>query len=139
VACASRGRDGPFAPGAISVSRYLTIVTEHRADQQSVLRLRGELDITNRDHLHRAIGRVLEDHHPRTLVVDLSGLGFADCGGLAVLAWAHARLAEQGHQLVITGAQPIVRRLLGLTGLDVRLHLRAGQGDPPPAGPGRAS
>lgn len=129
MTCGVCSPEGPLAAGFLAVSRYLTIVTEHRG-RQSVLRLHGELDVTNKHHLRQAVSRALEDLHPRTLIVDLSGLSFADCGGLAVLVWADVRQAEQGHQLVITGSQPLVRRLLGLTGLDARLQLSSCQGDP---------
>jgi anti-anti-sigma factor len=56
-------------------------------------------------------------------VVDLSGLDFADCAGISILVWAQKRLAAGGSELVVTGAKPIVRRLLQLTGLDTYLHL----------------
>ena len=100
---------------------HLAIVTEHDG-QRSVLRLQGELDASNRDHLRSAISSALENHPP-LLLVDLSGLGFMDCAGLSVLVWAHKRLAGCGHQLVITGAEPVVQRLLHLTGLDMYLCL----------------
>lgn len=100
---------------------HLAIVTEHDG-QRSVLRLQGELDASNRDHLRSAISSALENHPP-LLLVELSGLGFMDCAGLSVLVWAHKRLAGCGHQLVITGAEPVVQRLLHLTGLDMYLCL----------------
>lgn len=101
---------------------YLAIVTVHR-DRRSVMRLCGELDGGNRDHLRRAIRAVLSHHHPLTLTIDLSALSFTDCAGLSVMVWAHKLLAEQGRELVITGAQPSIRRLLHLTDLDTYLHL----------------
>jgi anti-anti-sigma factor len=101
---------------------YLAIVTVHR-DRRSVMRLCGELDGGNRDHLRRAIRAVLSYHHPLTLTIDLSALSFTDCAGLSVMVWAHKLLAEQGRELVITGAQPSIRRLLHLTDLDTYLHL----------------
>jgi len=107
----------------ITISPYLAITTEHHG-QRSVLRLQGELDACNQDHLRRAISSVLEGP-PRTLVLDLSALRFTDCAGLSALVWAHKRLAEQGHELVITGAQPLIQRVLCLTGLDTYLHLSA--------------
>jgi anti-sigma B factor antagonist len=106
----------PMNPAA-----HLAVVTEHHG-QRSVLRLHGELDASNRDHLRSAISSVLESH-PLLLVVDLSGLAFTDCAGLSVLVWAHKRLAGCGHRLVVTGAEPAVRRLLHLTGLGTYLHL----------------
>jgi anti-anti-sigma factor len=56
-------------------------------------------------------------------MIDLSAVTFADCGGLSMLVWAHHYLAEQGRDLIITGCQPSVIRLLHLTGLDTYLHL----------------
>lgn len=105
----------------LNASTYLSVVTEHHGEH-SVLRLRGELDASNRDHLRRAIRSVLE-RRPPMLVVDLAGLDFTDCAGLSVLVWTHNYLAERGHELIIIGAKPIVRRLLHLTGQDTYLHL----------------
>ncbi|HEY2309162.1 MAG TPA: STAS domain-containing protein [Streptosporangiaceae bacterium] len=100
---------------------HLAVVTE-RHGQRSVLRLLGELDASNRHHLHGVISSALENHLS-LLVLDLSGLDFTDCAGLSVLVWAHKRLAGCGHRLVITGAKPTVQRLLHLTGLGTYLHL----------------
>jgi anti-anti-sigma factor len=105
----------------MNASICLAIIAEHHR-QRSVLRLRGELDVSNRDRLRHAINCALQ-RHPATVVVDLSGLNFTDCAGLSVLVWAHKRLAGSGHELVITGAKPIVRRLLHLADLDTYLHL----------------
>jgi anti-anti-sigma factor len=105
----------------MNASAYLAIITELDG-QRSMLRLQGELDVSNRERLRRAISSALE-RHPPILVVDLSGLSFTDCAGVSVLVWAHKRLAGQGRGLVITGTRPIVRRLLRLTDLDTYLHL----------------
>jgi anti-anti-sigma factor len=76
-----------------------------------------------RQVLHGLLERV-----PQTLVVDLAGLGFADCAGLAVFLAAHTRLAAQGHQLIMMNAQPMVRRLLAVTGLDTIFRLSDSEG-----------
>jgi anti-sigma B factor antagonist len=111
----------PTEARPMNASTYLAIIAEHHR-QRSVVRLQGELDVSNRDDLRQAINSVLE-RHPAILVVDLSGLNFTDCAGLSVLIWAHKRLAGRGHQLVITGVNPIVRRLVNLAHLDTYLHL----------------
>jgi anti-sigma B factor antagonist len=100
---------------------HLVIVTEYHG-RQSVLRLLGELDLSNRDFLRDAIDGALE-HGPRVLVLDLSGLGFMDCSGLRVLVGTHKHLAEDRRQLFVAGSRPIVRRLIRLTGLDAYLRL----------------
>lgn len=100
---------------------HLAIITE-RHSQRSVLRLQGELDVSTRDRLRHAVDSALEGH-PAILVVDLSGLDFADCAGLSILVCAQKLLTAGGSELVTVGAKPIVRRLLQLTGLDTYLHL----------------
>jgi len=92
--------------------------------------LHGELDAANRDTLRRALDASVAQG-PQTLEVDLSGLGFADCSTLSVLVSAQLRLAEHNHELIITGAQPIVRRLLAVSGLDTFFRL----GEPVPQEP----
>jgi anti-sigma B factor antagonist/stage II sporulation protein AA (anti-sigma F factor antagonist) len=103
-------------------SSHLAIITEHRG-QRSVLRLQGELDAANEDHLRCAIRTVLDQRGPHVLVLDLSALGFTDCAGLSAIMWAHKHLGRRGHELVLTGIQPFVRRLLNLTGLNRYLHV----------------
>jgi anti-anti-sigma factor len=124
VTCDSSG------PAASEPFPLLTIISEHHG-RRSVLRLLGELDLCSADDLHRAVGTLLEQHDPRSLTMDLSALTFADCAGLSVLVWARNCLAERGHELVITGSQPIVRRLLALTGLAAYLGLSTANGQAP--------
>ena len=116
MACPNEGDDSPVT----AVSPFHT-VTEHHG-QRSLMRLEGELDVCGTDHLRQALADALH-RAPKTLVADLSALGFTDCAGLAVLAWAHENLAGHGGELIITGCQPIVRRLLSLTGFDTYLHV----------------
>jgi anti-anti-sigma factor len=111
----------PTEARPMNAAMYLVIIAEHHR-QRSVLRLQGELDVSNRNCLRHVINSALQ-HHPATVVVDLSGLNFTDCAGLSVLVWAHKRLAGQGQQLVMTGAKPIVQRLLRFADLEAYLHL----------------
>jgi anti-anti-sigma factor len=119
----------------------LSITTEHHG-RRAVLRLRGELDVSTADCLREAISGALEKR-PRTLVLDLSALAFADCTSLSVLVWAHKQLAGRGHQLIVSAPQPIVSRLLHLAGLDKYLNVSrvsapgaaSARCPPPPRGP----
>jgi anti-anti-sigma factor len=109
-------------------SAYLIIITEHRG-RRAVLSLLGELDMCSKDLLAGAIGSALQ-HGTRMLVVDLSALDFMDCSGLSVLVKTRKQLAEGQGQLVITGCQPIVRRLFHLMDLDSYLDPGAPEGGP---------
>ena len=110
----------------MTISPYLAITTKQHG-RQLVLRLQGELDISDVDSLRQVLDGLLE-RAPQTLVVDLAGLGFADCAGLSVFVAARTRLAAQGHQLILINAQPVVRRLLAVTGLDTIFRLSDSQG-----------
>lgn len=117
-------------------SPYLTIVTQ-RYGQEVLLCVQGELDVSNRDSLREVIDGLLE-LSPQALVLDLSGLSFADCASLSILVSAHQHLAEQRRELIVLDAQPPVRRLLALTGLDRVFHLSDSgteEDDPPSKAP----
>jgi anti-sigma B factor antagonist len=107
-------------PGEVT-SAYLAVTVEHDA-QQTIVRLRGELDVSNLDELRGVLDRLLRAA-PLTIVVDLSGLSFADCGGLSVLIATRNQLAGLGGNFRVTSPQPLVRRLLALTGMDTLFHL----------------
>jgi anti-anti-sigma factor len=98
-------------------------ITAERQGQQLTLRLRGELDFASRRRLISAVTVVAGHRNTPLVVLDLSSLRFADCAGLGAVVWAYLRLGENGQDLKITGAQPIVRRLLAITGLDTYLPL----------------
>jgi anti-sigma B factor antagonist len=135
------GDAGPWYRGAWLTRQsrdhfpYLAITTEQRGPQL-VLRLQGELDVSNVDSLRQVLDGVLE-RAPQTLVVDLAGLSFADRAGLSFFVAARTRLAAQGHQLILLNAQPVVRRLLAVTGLDTvfRLSGSGPEDDPPTKAP----
>lgn len=114
---------GEHTPAALEhVCVYLAIAAERRGDE-IIVRLRGELDASNAADLREAMRAILADP-PWTVVVDAAGLGYADCVGLSVLVSARQRLARQGRKLTIVHTQPLVQRLLTLTG---RTALQAGR------------
>ena len=59
----------------------------------------------------------------RTLVVDLDQVSFIDSSGLAALVGAARRAAAHGASLQVVCAQPRIRQLFRLTGLDGQIPL----------------
>lgn len=110
MACPSSGQESSLA-----------IVIEDHGPHLTV-RLRGELDLVEADRARELISGLVA-RGPRLLVADLSGLTFIDCAGLSVLAYAHQRQAAAGRRLLVYGTQPLVRRVLALTGMDTYLRL----------------
>jgi anti-anti-sigma factor len=112
----------PWGEAMMTTGPDLEILTAHQ-ESRTVVRLRGELDLSNHDNVRREIGMAVRRHDPQTLVLELSGLSFTDSTGLATMVWAHKLMAERGHQLLLADPHPLVRRLLRISGLDNHLEI----------------
>jgi anti-sigma B factor antagonist len=78
--------------------------------------LGGYSDLSTRDQLRDVlIAAAKETSH---LVVDMSRLGFMDSTGLSVLVDVHTRLDRRGAKLALAAPQPIVAKVLAISGLD---------------------
>lgn len=95
----------------------ITIVVE-AADDSRVVRITGELDITNHDRVLRRCTQGRTRH----VVIDLAALTFLDCGGYRAFVAARTALALQHRTLTLVGAVGEPRRLL-----DLISHLDAGE------------
>jgi anti-anti-sigma factor len=67
--------------------------------------------------LHEGLLSALYAQTPDLLDVDLAGVTFMDCIGLGVLVAVRRVAAWTGCELRVVNPQPIVRRVLELTGL----------------------
>ena len=77
----------------------------------------GEIDLSSSGVLRARLLNVVSALHPHRIEVDLAGVTFLDCSGLTVLVALAQAAARTGCRLRITNPQPIVRRVLDLTGL----------------------
>jgi len=94
----------------------MTTATEtgwYVSSDQSVVRIVGEIDLDTAPRLRRVLERAAPDPG-RGLLVDLSGVTFMDCSGLAPLLEAKTRLKSR---LTLHGVPQRVLELLRLTGL----------------------
>jgi anti-anti-sigma factor len=67
--------------------------------------------------LRERLLRVLRDQRPDLLDVDLAGVTFLDCTGLGALVAVRNAAIRAGGQMRVSHPQPIVRRILEVTGL----------------------
>ena len=79
----------------------------------------GELDITNVDGLESAVGSALQ-RHPGRLIIDVSGLRFADSSAIAL--WV--RWSTAVHEIELRDVSPILRRVIDSMGLADTLNVK---------------
>lgn len=84
-----------------------------------VVKLSGELDLSNIEALEGEVGPALAKK-PQRMIVEAGELQFADSSAIALwLRWAAAVEHFELHD-----PSPLLRRVLGAMGLDQRLELR---------------
>ena len=100
--------------GLISVS------TDTSHGQACVLRVGGEVDISNVSALRRAWDAVLATRRPRlkTMIIDVEEVTFFGSSGLAALIECQHLAGEEGLEFRVSGTSPAVIRPLAGTGLD---------------------
>src|SRR2546422_4997759 len=82
-----------------------------------VVRIRGEVDLSNARHLLAAIEGAAANEM-RTLAIDLSGTTYMDSAGVQILFMLAERLKDRRHTLrLIVPEAATIRALLELTGL----------------------
>jgi anti-sigma B factor antagonist len=89
----------------------------------TVIGVTGEIDMYTAPKLRDALRQVLDEGRTR-VAIDLNATDFCDSTGLGVLIGARRRLSDAGGSLVVVCANPPIRKLLDLTGLDKVLDVR---------------
>jgi anti-anti-sigma factor len=102
-------------------STQSTLAVDVHLDGSTVLvRLDGDLDITSSPLLQTVVDQALAARRTplcQRLVIDMSGVVFADASGMSPLLMARAVLAKRGGSVELTRCRRAVLRLLRL--LDV--------------------
>jgi anti-sigma B factor antagonist len=83
----------------------------------TVLRVQGEIDLSNASVLRRRIMDEIRRGH-LSIAVDLSELDFLDASGLAVLIAGRRMTEEVSGSLTLITPSPQVRKVLQVSGLD---------------------
>jgi len=82
--------------------------------------VRGEIDVATSPRLRTELMNLIAGGATEiTLLFD--GVSFVDSSGLGVLVGAYKRLRDAGGKIRIVGAQPSVRKVFEITGLESAL------------------
>ena len=92
------------------------------AGDRAVITLQGELDVAGSGLLESEFDRVLADHSPSTIVLDLSGLDFMDSTGLRLVVLSDAKAREGGWTLELRRGNESVHRVFEITRMAERLN-----------------
>jgi|SRR5918992_578799 anti-anti-sigma factor len=87
--------------------------------------LRGELDVATADRFCDVMLDLITEQSSH-LVFDLGELGFCDPYGLSALVRVANYTERAGGSFALSGARPLLVRLLQVAGLDRRFPVRAG-------------
>jgi len=85
--------------------------------------LGGYIDVSTRKQLRDVLAAAAKG--TSHLVIDMSRLGFMDSTGLSVLVEVYRRLNGRGGTLALAAPQPIVAKVLQISGLDQVLTVHA--------------
>lgn len=89
-------------------------------EQETVLVLRGEFDLTGVKVFEEAVASVRPRH---ALLLDLNELTFLDSSGLGALVSLHQQARSGGWSLLLAAPQPAVAMVLRISGLAQRLTI----------------
>ena len=92
------------------------------AGDRAVITLQGELDVAGSGLLESEFDRILVDHAPSTIVLDLSGLEFMDSTGLRLVVLSDAKAREGGWRLELVRGSESVHRVFEITRMAERLN-----------------
>ena len=87
-------------------------------EDRLIAHLHGEIDHHSARAVREKIDRETFLFRPRVLVIDLSGVGFMDSSGIALILGRVEVAAASGGVVAVTGASPALTRLIRLSGIE---------------------
>lgn len=107
----------------------LTYVTAHEGAHRVRICFSGEIDLSSAYVVEVAVADALGAHHPRHLEVDLAEVRFLDARGIRALIRCRTRAHEAGCRLAVANPQPMIYRVLEITGMLAALAVTPGPGE----------
>ncbi len=100
-----------------------------------VVSVTGDIDMTAEQAFRDVLMGEATKPARRRVVVDLAGVGFMASAGLHALLTVNERAKAAGVSLIVASAQPIVARVLSLTGVDEEIPVVGDVGEALRMGP----
>jgi anti-sigma B factor antagonist len=91
------------------------------ARREKVVALPEEVDIRNAAGVAEELTVAVS--HGSVVIIDMTATMFCDCAGARAIVRAHTRAADSGAELRLVVTASLVRRILGLIGVDYVLDI----------------
>ena len=100
----------------------LRVALEGEIDHHSAVATRGEID------------RLIYEHRPKRLELELSRIGFMDSSGLGLVMGRYTLVKDLGGELILVDPSPAILRIFKLAGMDrlLRIEQSTCKTSPPP-------
>ncbi len=100
------------------------------------IRIRGEIDHHTAAAIRQGIDATLFEKRPKTLILDLSAVGFMDSSGLGLIMGRYSVMKELGGEMTVWNPSPETRAILTLAGMERLVKIAYPQGEEPAVGGG---
>ncbi|ONN26974.1 anti-sigma factor antagonist [Thermosipho affectus] len=93
-------------------------------DGISILKITGEIDISNAHNLKKFAMENILNKGNKNCILDLSQMNYIDSSGLGILVSLHKSFKLQGGELVLVKLSDNVKNLFRMTNLDKALNIK---------------
>lgn len=98
-------------------------ISSEITDTKTIIRIEGEVDVSNASELRDALDTALADG-VKEVEADFAEVAYIDSTGIGVLVGAAHRAQESGSVLIVANPQKNVERVFTLLGVDKDLNVR---------------
>lgn len=98
-------------------------ISSEITDEKAIIRIEGEVDVSNASELRDALDTALADG-AKEVEADFAEVAYIDSTGIGVLVGAAHRAQESGSVFVVANPQKNVERVFTLLGVDKDLNVR---------------
>ena len=105
------------------VPRQFEATTIRTAPGEVTLHLAGELDVATQEPFREAVSGALDAPDAQHVTLDATDLVFLDSSGLRAILALYEAVSEREGTLTVTSPQPIVRKVIDVSGVAGRLGL----------------
>ena len=101
----------------------LAVRTSRTSPEAVTIHLSGELDLLTEQLLSDQIRSVLSAPETVHVTIDAEGLSFMDSSGLRALLALYQEVDRRQGTVTVAGSQPVVRKVITVSGVNDRLRL----------------